>query len=236
MPRSVGTVLNNNLSKGLVTEATGLNFPDNAVAEAWNVSFERIGCATRRGGIDIETGAQSVNIPTSNGAIREYVWQAAALDGSFTFLVLQVGWYVYFFQPTSTIAITDGLKEAVLDLRDYAAPGASDIEKTGASFAAGAGYLFVTHPTCEPLLIRYDSADDVFEVAAITIQIRDFEGVPDNLAVEENPYQLYKEHWYNLKNQGWYKNVRVGDSSNEIIFGPGFTTNIVNYSLNWQEL
>ena len=35
------------------------------------------------------------------------------------------------------------------------------------------------------------------------IQVRDFEGVDDDLGNDEEPFTLSKEHHYNLLNQGW---------------------------------
>lgn len=213
MARNVGTVLANNFSRGLITEATGLNFPDNAVTEAVNVVFNKIGSVSRRKGIDIESQAETKTYAESDGIIREFIWQSVALTGGFTFLVLQVGASVVFYELTVNASLSEGIVPVGLDLNDFKAPGAGDINFTPCNFAAGAGYLFITHPSCDPIVLRYNATDKEFESAKITVYIRDFEGVQDGLALSQEPDTLSAEHQYNLKNQGWFQNVRVGAKS-----------------------
>lgn len=234
MARNIGTVLVNNLSRGLITEATGLNFPDNAVTEAWNTVFERVGSVTRRRGFDLEAQAETLAYDTTNGILKEFIWQSVALTGGFTFLVLQVGWNIHFFELSLNSALSAGVQPESIDLRDYRAPGANVNRHTPASFTAGAGYLFIAHPSCEPLIVRYNDVENVFEVAMITVQIRDHEGVEDGLAVNENPSTASTQHLYNLKNQGWYKPVRVGSANNET--GGSWVVNEPKWPLEWDDL
>lgn len=235
MPRSVGTVLQNNFSKGLITEATGLNFPDNAVTETDNTVFEKIGRVTRRKGIDLEGGAVTEAYEDSDGVLREFVWQSVANTGGFTFLVMQVGFNIQFYELTIDEALSAGVQPAAIDLRDYQAPGSTNINNVPASFAAGAGYLFVAHPNCDPVLVRFNSEDEVFEVAKITLLIRDFEGVPDGLSPSTNPVTLTDEHSYNLRNQGWNKKVRCGAANNELAGDPVLQPE-QDHPLDWTEL
>lgn len=232
MPRSVASVVQNNFSKGLITEATGLNFPDNAVTETWNTVFERIGRVTRRRGIDIEGGAETQAYQDSDGVLREYVWQSVANTGGFTFLVMQIGFDIQFYELTIDNALSAGVQPAAIDLRDFQAPGSTNINNVPASFAAGAGYLFVAHPNCDPILVRFNSEENVFEVARITLLIRDFEGVPDGLSTSTNPVNLTDEHSYNLRNQGWNKKVRCGAANNEL-GGEDQLSPSQDYPLDW---
>jgi hypothetical protein len=55
-----------------------------------------------------------------------------------------------------------------------------------------------------PLYVAYDSGADSISVNAITLQIRDFVGVSDSLALDNRPASLTDVHKYNLYNQGWY--------------------------------
>lgn len=214
MARQAGTVLNNNFSKGLITEATGLNFPDNAVTETWNNVFERIGSVIRRRGFDLEGSATTFVYDESDGILREFVWQSVALNGGFTFLVLQVGESVLFYELSSNSSLSAGQIPVGLDLKSYKAPGSAiDIRTTPASFASGAGYLFICHPACEPLVMYYDDEKNGFFVSPLNILVRDYEGVEDGVGLAEEPKDLTAAHNYNLFNQGWYKSVRVGQRS-----------------------
>lgn len=238
MPRNVASTVTNDFRKGLVTEATGLNFPDGAVTDSLNTQFLLTGAAQRRLGIDVEGSATAFAYdPTTDGVIKEFVWQAVALSGGFTFLVVQIGYNVNFFELTTQESLSLNKIPGAVDLRTYKAPGAGDIINTPASFAAGAGYLFISHPNCDPVVVKFDSQENAFKVAKISILVRDFEGVVDNLGVLENPSSLSTEHYYNLRNQGWNKNVRIGhnsdgnESSSEADTDP-----TINYSLVFSEL
>lgn len=236
MARSVGSVIQNNLSRGLITEATGLNFPENAVTDADNVQFEKVGRVRRRLGIDIESEGTAMAYEDSDGVIREYIWQSVDNTGGFTFLVQQIGWNIHFFEMTTNAALSAGIVPDSVDLRNFAAPGAGAIQNTPASFAAGNGYLFISHPYCDPCIVRFNAEEDTFEVARITILIRDFEGVSDGLSPSANPTTLTSAHHYNLKNQGWHKYVRIGTRGNEIAAGSGSTGNEQSYPITFEDL
>ena len=214
MARNVATVVNNSFAKGLITEATGLNFPENAVTDSDNTKFEKIGRAVRRRGIDIEGDAIAKAYSEQDGIIHEYVWNSVAKTGGFTFLVVQIGASVYFYELTVNTALSAGALPSSIELNEYKAPGAGDISSIPCSFTSGNGMLFVVHPACDPVVVRYNDEDEVFQLARIRIIIRDFEGQEDGLGVAESPTILSKEHHYNLRNQGWYKTVRAGGSNN----------------------
>lgn len=236
MPRSKGTTVNNNLSRGLITEATGLNFPDNAVTETWNCIHEKVGKVTRRRGIDVEGNAQALSYTSSTGVIKEFIWDAVALTGGYTFLVLQMGSQVHFFELTNDDGLSTEVKPVSVNLSSYKAPGASQIARQPCFFASGSGYLFITHPQCNPIIIRYNEYEDEFQAAEIPLRVRDFEGLDDQLAIEENPSSLSTEHHYNLMNQGWFKKVRTGNRNNELQGQVLLTPETGDGLLNWENI
>ena len=229
MPRNAGTVLVNNFQKGLITEATGLNFPENAVTDSLNVVFNREGSVERRNGIDLEPDADVLPF-SSQGIVREFIWNAVANNGGFTFLVLQVGQYIRFYEITTNKTLSAGVSYTEINLASYRL--SPDIMYTPASFTNGAGYLFIAHPACTPIIVRWDETSKRFEAAAVDIYIRDLEGVEDGLGVSENPPSLSQNHYYNLLNQGWDQMVRVGAKSNEIGAG-GTISDWDPPNLNW---
>lgn len=220
----------------MITEATGLNFPEGAVTESLNTRFLWTGAAQRRLGIDIESqGETTAYDPTTDGVVHEFVWQAVSNIGGFTFLVVQVGVNIYFFEMTTNASLSAGKIPHSIDLRNYKAPGAGDIKDFPASFASGAGFLFVTHPNCDPVLVKFDSIDNKFKIAKVTVLVRDFDGVQDNLSVEEQPVNLSTEHHYNLKNQGWNRYVYTGANSSAGS-GTASTDPIVSHRLEFEDL
>ena len=171
MARNLGTVLQNNLSKGMITEATGLNFPENSVSDALNTVFEKIGSAHRRRGYDIESEAEMLGFLEEDGVLRELVWQAVDKKGGYSFLVLQIGAQIIFYELTVGDNLSSGIQPGAINLTEYQTT--AGISKTACSFAAGAGFLFITHPNTDPLLVRYNSEKEVFEISRVTLYVRD---------------------------------------------------------------
>lgn len=216
MGRTAGVIIENQWTKGLVTEATGLNFPEHSATDADNVKFLPKGSVVRRKGIDIEGNALTLEYEETEGIVKEFVWNAVAKTGGFTFLVLQKGSSVNFFELEDATSVSSGVHSTSLPLESFKVPGAGDISVIPCSFASGGGYLFIAHPLCDPILVRWDETAEEFEAARVSIFVRDFDGVNDALGPETNPTDLTDEHHYNLRNQGWDQQVRVGNVSNEI--------------------
>src|SRR6185503_9986638 len=107
-------------------------------------------------------------------------------------------------------SLSEAIKSFAVDLTDFQAPGATDPALLPASFASGNGRLFITHPSCDPIVVEYDDEEDDLVAEGINVQIRDFEGVDDDLEIDEHPATLSNDHLYNLQNQGWgLKDVRM---------------------------
>jgi hypothetical protein len=206
MPRQAGDVIENKLIKGLITEATGLNFPEDAVTETWDCYFEPKGVVRRRLGIDIE--AQGARVAQEEvGAIVEYLWHAVSLYGTKIFLVLQTGDVVGFYELYTEQNISNHKKDFAVDLRLYKTTSGDtgNFAGTQCDFASGNGRLFITHPQTDPIMVKYSDTTDDITVTPIQLMVRDFEGVEDSLEPDEEPVSLTSLHHYNLKNQGWFK-------------------------------
>lgn len=215
MPRSAGTAVENNFSKGLITEATGLSFPENACTETYDCIFLPTGQVTRRPGFDLEPGFGEV-VPYTNttGVIKEYVWQVASVSTSTIFQVVQAGPIVQFFLNTAS-NLGPNLQSFEIDLTDYETSSVIDTGDLPCSFSSGNGLLFIAHPQVEPLMVEYDADTNDITVTELSLKVRDFAGVEDGLAVETRPSTLTDLHHYNLKNQGWWPaSVLAVDNSN----------------------
>jgi hypothetical protein len=91
MPQQAQVAVENNFTKGLVTEATGLNFPEQAVTDTMDCIYDIDGSVYRRTGLDFEPNFTTKTIDRANKVIREYLWQNVAGDGNTTVRVVQIG-------------------------------------------------------------------------------------------------------------------------------------------------
>lgn len=130
MPRSAGTSVENNFSRGLVTEATAMNYPENSVVETDNCVYLKNGTVLRRNGIDFETSTthsfadlsvlSSSTVPDyDNVAISEYEWVTLSENGSKSFLVTQVGDVLRFFEIDNTNTSSSNLQSFSVNISDY---------------------------------------------------------------------------------------------------------------------
>jgi hypothetical protein len=106
LSRANNTYVQNAFNKGLITEATGLTFPENACTDTDNCVFSRLGRVTRRLGIDFEAHNTTVaSIDRASKAVTTFKWDNAGGDGNTKVLVKQVGATLYFYRSSSaTIA------------------------------------------------------------------------------------------------------------------------------------
>lgn len=195
--------------KGLITEADELTFPEDASADELNCILNKKGNRTRRLGFDFENShvLSTQNISLSDvqaNAITSAVWKSVAGDGNLTFLVVQVGNTLLFYD-TGSVPVSSGLKSFTLDISTYLAPSASLSELTQVEMASGKGYLFIASEKIEPIYITYDPDADTISVTEVDMRIRDLEGIDEvGVDVQDRPSILTTNHEYNIFNQGWY--------------------------------
>lgn len=205
MTRAAAVSVEQNFSGGLITEATGLNFPENSASDMSDVDLRNDGALTRRKGFAPEVGYQENSLSGTPTAIMEYVWNNVANIGDLTFVVQQIDNTLKFFQVTPS-ALSTGLSSSSISLSSFKAAGAPTTDSSVCQFTQGNGRLFVAHPYCDPFYVDYDLTTDTFSATRITIQIRDFTRQSDGLKTDERPATLTNLHKYNLYNQGWYWN------------------------------
>ncbi len=207
MPQQVLNSVENNFTKGLVTEFTGLNFPENAATDTFNCNYTLIGDVIRREGIDYETNfALNALGDRSGKALSDYKWNNAGGDGLTQIIVTQVGSTLYFFLSTSATTnaplSTTKLSSTVNLVNFVPAFSFLDPSPIECQYSDGNGYLFIYHPYCDPIYCTYNAG--VITPNGITIRTRDFQGIPEpGIDANTRPNVLSAEHLYNLENQGW---------------------------------
>ena len=82
--------------KGLITEATGVTYPENSMVDGVNVDIDVSGICKRRKGIDFEDNYSLIatgltELQTSTDAITLHEWESVEGDGNFNLWVLQIG-------------------------------------------------------------------------------------------------------------------------------------------------
>lgn len=205
MPQQPASLEFNTFVKGLITEASPLNFPDNASLAEDNMVLNRDGSRQRRLGIDFEPGYGlnssvyfSPAFLTTQRRVGFYRWDNVNNDPTKSFGVVQVGALLYFLDlyaasPSANLIPTNGsLTGGVLSVADLC------------QFTTIGGKLVVAMNSSQVAILKYDPDNNWIERDQIkTIEVRDFWGVEDSLAVNNRPTDLSIEHRYNLYNQGW---------------------------------
>lgn len=205
MARAAGNKVYSTFVNGLITEASPLTFPENATKDEVNNELDNKGVRSIRLGMDYEAGYSESSYTKSNGihqdgAHVQFEWEDVDNDGDISFLVVQIGDTIHFYDNTAN-PTSGGEKSFTVDLNLFKI-GAS-VGNTRADFDSGNGWLFVVGEDFKPFYVTYDSDADTITATEIAIKIRDTVGLDDGLDPDEEPTTLSDEHNYNLKNQGW---------------------------------
>ena len=213
MPRTTNAAIENNFIKGLITETTALKFPPNACTETYDCVFDPAGRVTRRPGIDLETDYVLNNVTLETlEIITEYLWTAVAGAGTTNFAVVQRGSILYFYDSSDNLDLSANIKSFTVNLDNHLPTNATrDPAVFPCSYAQGDGKLIVTNEACDPIFVEYDASSDTITDTSIILKFRDFAGLDDGLGIFERPTASEAtlksgnpEHYYNLKNQGWF--------------------------------
>lgn len=216
MPQDTASAEFNTFVSGLITEASPLNFPENASLDEQNFVLNRDGSRQRRLGIDYEVDYSFTDMVISNTSFQEgnnridfYRWDNVDNDPTISLGVVRVGRRFWFMD-----LYTDAPSSNILNSGNYVNFGAMAANST-VSFATFAGKLVVTIGSRTIHLLSYDSDTDVISEESLDISVRDIWGVDDDLDIDEQPNSLSNKHEYNLYNQGWpdYRVDRLGGGS-----------------------
>jgi len=180
----------NNFIKGIITEATPLNFPENASIDEANFVLNKDGSRNRRLGMDLEGGwVPMESAYTSNSLVSGFNWEYGE---TLSIAVVQVDNSLLFYKSDEGVLSSNPLGSIVLE-----SEGTIEFD-----FGIVNGDLVVATGDTLPVLVTYDAANG-FSWEYLDLKIRDLYGVDDGLKVDERPNALTDTHNYNLRNQGW---------------------------------
>lgn len=210
MTQAAGGTVENKFIGGLNTDATGISYPDNSFIEGENCRLEANGEINRRLGIDFEEGytlrslSGSEISPSNNVASVVYRWKNADGAGTIDIAVVQIGYFVYFYNLSNGTAVSDNFM-TYIDISTYAVSGITtdQLKVRECEFTSGFGRLFMAHPWCDPVAFSYDADTDTFSAETITIIVRDTVGIEDGTVDHIRESTIDDLHRWNLHNQGW---------------------------------
>jgi len=189
--------------KGIISEASPLNFPSDASLDEQNFELHRDGSRRRRLGIDFEVASVLTESGQTEESLRlnatsSYSWRGAAGNPENQFSVVQFGNTLFFFKANTSSISADGYLSSVT-LSSYS-------QTKEYAYASVDGYLIVTGGFEEVAVISYE--DEVFTVSYVRLRTRDMWGVE----VVDNEYEtdtLFRDptapqtQIYNFRNQSW---------------------------------
>lgn len=193
------------LSKGFATEINPVVATPEVLVDINNCIIARDGTIRRRMAVEFES-AFATNLINGSAlgagdldtvAFSTSLWTAVSNIGTLNIVVQQVGTVVQFFSQFGALS-SNFLGE--LDLATFAVDPI-EIKLTSMQMTSGLGKLFVVNPFMDSVVITFE--EGVFSAEAITLKQRDFDGLEDDLEVDERPTTLTRNHYYNLVNQGW---------------------------------
>lgn len=192
-----------NFIKGLITEASPLNYPANACVDIQNFELNRDGSLDRRLGVGMETGytLRSTPLPdvdADTAQIRTFRWYNANGEAENDFLVVQVEKHLYFHRINTDVISADGYI-GTIELTSFPANKLY-------SFAAPEGKLIVVAGTDTVAQVEWDGT--TFSVTYSSILVRDQWGVEVTGIPSYETDVTYRgaydaKHYYNLQNQSW---------------------------------
>ena len=210
MPRASVTKNYFNFIGGKHTDGSPLNSIENTASILENVDLHPSGKINRRLGLDFEEGHAFTQGPFTEAALRDVgvdflEWTNVAGDGRRNFYVVRMGHDLFIYDqsgeaPSSELLGTENFLGLTID--------AAESINAPIQVVSAKGFLIVTGEFIQPFKVTFDTIEKTFEALAITIEIRDFEGIEEKgLPLDFRPGVLTTNHRYNLENQGWGKDV-----------------------------
>ena len=232
--------------KGLITEANELTFPESASIDEQNFVLNRDGSRSRRLGLDYEelyqlnaTGLNTVDI--KEGKQSFHVWDSPGGDTTVSLGIVRVKnklWFVNLLAANPSANLKNGGSAITI-------AGLSNSELETAVISNKC--ILVSKDLEKPVVLTYNIDTGLITQNTIKLKIRDLFGVEDHLPVDYRPESLDSStntrydiedidqfsvnngltdtgedangyaHKYNLRNQGWNKDIQTYSPAYEVL-------------------
>tara|TARA_R110001599_G_scaffold12749_4_gene59407 strand:- start:12724 stop:14979 length:2256 start_codon:yes stop_codon:yes gene_type:complete len=207
-----GESVHRSFIKGLVTEANQLTFPEDASIDEANFVLNRDGSRYRRLGLNYEssyaetaTGVSASDIAAGRQSFHK--WESPGGDTTVSLGIVRINnklWFMNLLTPNPSANLKNGGNPITIT---GLASGKIEVS------IINNNCVLVSKDLAKPVLLSYNVAAGTVSQSTITLEIRDQYGVDDGLFIDTRPTTLSNEHKYNLRNQGWNKNIVTGDAA-----------------------
>jgi hypothetical protein len=205
MPKNGTRAEVNTFVKGLISEASPLNFPANASYDEVNFELHRDGSRSRRLGMDKEVGGALEACYTTpaealTGQFNTFVWKSVGGNPLKEYLVVQIDDDLFFYDNKQPILSTSGWVHSHTVSESYG---------RNYSLVVVDGKLVIVSGAPIVEVLTYDAASNTLTLDDDSLAVRDFWGVEDVGATAEiDPSfrptgPITFAHAYNLLNQSW---------------------------------
>ena len=203
--------------KGLITEANQLTFPENASVDEANFVLNRDGSRYRRLGVDYEsdytltsTGFTATDIKEGKQSFHQ--WASPGGDTTVSLGIVRVNnklWFMDLLTPSPSSNLKNsGAAITIAGLAN------NNIETS----VINNNCIIVSKDLAKPVLLKYEPTTGAVTQSEITLEVRDIFGVDDSLFLDTRPVSLTNTHKYNLRNQGWNKNIVTSTGADAITY------------------
>lgn len=175
----------NTFVRGLITEASPLNYPANASIDEVNFELKRDGTRQRRLGMGFEDGYVFHSASPLNGigyqtkTTSTYIWEGAGGVLDVTFLVFQVGNQLKIHNLVDARTPVSGAGFKVSLTLDFAA-------EAEYSFTTINGKLVIASGNTHVAIVDYEGGT-LFNLEYIPLKVRDVWGIEEPKELEEDP-------------------------------------------------
>lgn len=239
MPKQERRAEINSFVKGLITEASALNFPPDAIASGENFDLHRDGTISRRLGMDYEANGGFVNSGLTldnldTAGINTYRWLSVGGDPTRDIAVIQINQHLFFFDLSASVLSTSMLGTIILS---------SFPANKKYSFASLEGQLVAVGGVDVVAIITFTSGS--FNILYDRLLTRDVWGVEETADPNYETDASYRgaltqQHLYNLHNQSWGIPRKAADggliSPADYYFGAGLGVYPSNSEQVWPGL
>lgn len=211
MPQSLSQTVRTQFNKGLLTEYSELNFPQEASIDELNCSVHKAGNRTRRLAVEYEPSNVLSDETYAEGTLFHTVdWRNVGLQPDVEFLVVQAGKDLRFYRKGSEplsgsiVPISNSNSDPyILDLSEYNRQGGIGAETSKVEGTSINGRLIIVSSQIEPFYIERDADTGAFTVTRINFKVRDFKWIGEKDEYGTGDFSPSVERQYDTYNAGW---------------------------------